>query len=417
MVPTTGLNVDEDFAFLVSLLPEGWEEKAKELGALRRCRKVPDAATLLRVLLIHLSEGCSLRETALRAREGGIIALSDVAVMDRLKRSGEWFRWMGAGLMERWIRKQPSVVYGQRWRVRLVDATHIKEPGPTGSSWQVHYAIGLPSLACQELIVCGPKGDGESFTRFKAHAGDLFVGDRAYGVRPGIFHVAAGGGDVLVRFARTNLPAETPGGKRFDLLGHLRRLRGRTVGDWPVVLRDAQTSLPGRVCAVRKSRQATDRARRKALRKANKDGLTVKNETLEAAGYVFVFTTVAKEVLDASCALEMYRGRWQIELVFKRLKSILALGHLRKSDFEAASAWIQGKLFVALLVESLIRYAESFSPWGYPLNEGPVEESMPLARGTAHASPPATRGESSTGSEKDAGALALHRLVPSRGPA
>ena len=66
------LNVGEDFDYLVRLLPEGWQAKAKELGALRRCRKLESAEVLLRVLLIHLAEGCSLRETALRAARGGL---------------------------------------------------------------------------------------------------------------------------------------------------------------------------------------------------------------------------------------------------------------------------------------------------------------------------------------------------------
>ena len=34
--------------------------------------------------------------------------------------------------------------------------------------------------------------------------------------------------------------------------------------------------------------------------------------------------------------MELYRARWQIELVFKRLKSLTELGHLKKHDPEAA---------------------------------------------------------------------------------
>jgi hypothetical protein len=66
------LKVAEDFIYLTSFLPVGWQEKAKELGALRRCRKVPDAETLLRVFLIHLAEGLSLRETSMMVRKGNL---------------------------------------------------------------------------------------------------------------------------------------------------------------------------------------------------------------------------------------------------------------------------------------------------------------------------------------------------------
>lgn len=375
----TDLQVSKDFEYLTRFLPEGWREKAKELGALRRCRKVPDAERLLRTLLIHLAEGCSLRETAVRAHEGGILDLSDVAIMDRLRMSGEWFRWMNAEMMRAWVSQQPATVFGSKWNVRVVDGTRVREPGPTGSSWCIHYCIDLPSLACHEVTVCEPRGKGESFTRFAVQPGDLFVGDRAYGVRPSIFHVTSAGGDVLTRFAMSNLPLQTPRGKPFHLLRRLRPLRGTRIGQWGVRLKWKKQCVPGRVYAVKKSRQATEKAQAHLRRRSQKDGAKLRPETLEAAAYTFVFTTVGPEDLDPAQVLEMYRGRWQIEIVFKRLKSILGLGHLRKTDPRAATSWIQGKLLVAFLVESLIRHGEAFFPWGYPLCQTPGPEPLPMA--------------------------------------
>ena len=60
----------------------------------------PDAATLLRVLLIHLAQGGSLRETAVRAAEGQLVAASDVALPKRVRMSGELFRVEVAGAKE-----------------------------------------------------------------------------------------------------------------------------------------------------------------------------------------------------------------------------------------------------------------------------------------------------------------------------
>jgi hypothetical protein len=289
--------------------------------------------------------------------------------MDRLRLSSEWFRWMNERIMQAWVQRQPEAVYGSRWNIRVVDGTRVCEPGPTGSSWLIHYAIGLPSLACTELVA-SPKGElGETFKRFTVAPGDLLIGDRAYGVRPGIFHVAGAGGEVLVRFVLDNLPLQTRRGARFDLLQHLRALGPREIGDWPVRLAWDAKTLDGRVCAVRKSHQAAEKAREEVLRQARKNGGPPKPETLEAAGFIFVFTTLAPDALPRREVLEMYRGRWQIELVFKRLKSILGFGHLRKSDEQAAKAWLHGKLLVAFLVELLIRQGEVFFPWGYPLGQ------------------------------------------------
>jgi IS4 transposase len=109
----------------------------------------------------------------------------------------------------------------------------------------------------------------------------------------------------------------------------------------------------------------------------------VQPETLEAADYVFVFTTLTETYL-ASVVMELYRARWQIELAFKRLKSLVQLGHLKKHDQIASRAWLQGKLLVAFLVDALLVTAERISPWGYA-NWQSESQPMFVARDFIHA--------------------------------
>lgn len=364
--------LESDFEFMLNFLPQGWESQAKKLGALTRCRKIPNAEILLRVLLIHLAEGCSLRETALRAKEGNIINLSDVAIMDRLRQSTAWFQWMNTEIMKQWIVKQPDSIFSDQWKVRLIDGTYIKEPGPTGSSWRIHYSINLPTLYCDELLVSEPGGKGESFKNITVNEGDLLIGDRAYGLRPGILYVKRNKGELITRFSLSNLPLLTFESKHFSLIQHLRTLKPNEIGDWDVIVEDKNgEKCTGRVCAIKKSYQAAQRALKRAKRLAQKQGIKkMKEETLESCKYIFVFTTVTRNQIKKRDVLEMYRGRWQIELVFKRLKSIIGLGHLRKYDKDASIAWLQGKLFVAFIIEALISHAETFFPWGYPIRKG-----------------------------------------------
>ncbi len=380
------LVLHDDWSVLVSFLPYGWKEKAKELGALRRCRRFADAEPLLRTLLIHLADGCSLRETAVRAEEGGIAAVSDVALLKRLKAAGEWMRWMACGLMDRWSGKPPSAVLNNRLRIRLIDGSLVQEPGSTGSSWRVHYSIQLPSLQCDEVHVEGPK-TGESFKRFAVQEGDLLVADRGFAHHEGIAHVLNGGGDLLVRLSLTSLILEGEDGKAFPLLANLRSLSGTRIGDWDVWLRKGESVIAGRVCAIKKSREAAERARRHTYRDSNRKGHTVRPQTLESAEYTFVFTTVDRGRLKAADILELYRGRWQIEMAFKRLKSSIAIGHLKKTDLEAAKALIHGKLLVAFLIEALLTAAEKFSPWGYHIGEETQENQIPVEGNVLDASP------------------------------
>ena len=379
--------VAEDWQVVLRVLPSGWQDKARELGALRRHREFPDAATLLRVLLIYLAEGCSLRETAVRAAEGQLVTVSDVALLKRLRVSGEWFRWMGEELIRGWMTPRPvRPLLDAGWRVRIVDGSTVSEPGATGSTWRLHYAVGLPSLGCEEVHVTDTTV-GESLCRFQVAAGDLLIADRGYATRKGVHHVDRHGGAVIVRLNLINLPLTDREGQPFAMLPQLRTLDAGRVGDWPVaVAEDKKGAQPiaGRVCALKKSKAAAERGRARAARESRRGGHQVRPETLEAAEYIFVFTTLDERV-PAAAILEIYRGRWQVELAFKRLKSLLALGHLKKVDPQGAKAWLQGKLLVAILLETLIALAERFFPWGYPLAYD--SSSLPLAGNRAHAAP------------------------------
>lgn len=375
----------DDWNTLVKFMPHDWEEKAKELGALRRCRRFNGAGPLLRTLFIHLSDGCSLRETSVRAKQGGIASISDGALLKRLKASGEWLRWMAAQTMVSWVDRQPSVVFGSDLNVRIIDASTVQEPGSTGSTWRIHYSIRLPSLQCDEVEVTSPKV-GESFKRLTVRPGDLFIGDRGFAHRPGISHVVGSGGDVLVRIGLTSLPLVDADSKPFTLLAHLRTLAGVQIGDWDVWVPHDGRLIPGRVCAIRKGSRSAEKAQRKALADGSRKGHVVRPETVEAAAYVFVFTTLDRR-FGRTTVLEVYRGRWQIELAFKRLKSIIGLGHLKKTDLQAAKAWLHGKLLVAFLIEALIGAGERFFPWGYPLCPADQTGPMSMERNIANASP------------------------------
>lgn len=360
----SSLHDDDDWKVLLSFLPDSWQELAKETGALLRSRKfTPD--NLLRSLLIHLADGCSLRETSVRTKLGDIAKVSDVALLKRLNASGEWFRRMSLGLRNRWVIQPSETLLCSEYRIRLIDGSTVSEPGATGSTWRIHYSVQLSTLQCDEVHVTATS-IGESFERFEIAPGDLLIGDRGFGNRTNVRYATDRGGFVLVRINATNLPLHLPDGGKFELLPHLRTLSGSRIGDWDVVVtcRDGKI-INGRVCAIKKNKEAARIAKEKAARESKKQGHVVKPETLESAEYIFVFTTLPK-TCSASVVLETYRARWQIELAFKRLKSLLGLGHLKKMDPEGAKAWLHGKLFVAMLIEAMIACGETFSPWGYP---------------------------------------------------
>jgi hypothetical protein len=156
----------------------------------------------------------------------------------------------------------------------------------------------------------------------------------------------------------------------FPLLKKLKTLRraGETA-EWWVWVRSGDQQIPGRLCGIRKSEEAIQRAQRKLTLKQQNGTGKVTPEKREYACYVLVFTTLPKRQATTRQVLECYRLRWQIELTFKRLKSVVQLGHVPKQDDQSSRAWLYGKLFVALLSQKLARIGSAVSPWGYYLPE------------------------------------------------
>jgi Transposase DDE domain len=359
----------DDWEVIVNHLPEGWEAHAKESGALKRSRAFESPEKLLRTLLIHLAEGCSLRETAVRAREGKIADVSDVAILKRLRESEVWLLWMAYELARPHGYSQIPDAKG-RYHVRIIDATTVSEPGSTGTDWRLHYSLELKTLRCDHFEITDIKG-GETFKRIPVRSGDLIIGDRCYEGIDGIRHILDSSGDVIVRMRLTGPSIETPEGQDFKLLKRLKTLKVGETREWDVRLTAANKEpVYGRLCAIRRSKNAASLAEKKLRKESLRKSKNVSNDAIQATRYVFVFTTVPVDLLNTCEVLELYRARWQIEMSFKRLKSIIDLGHLPKYDKRSCRAWLYGKLLVALLAERMLDTGRRFSPWGYNLDGG-----------------------------------------------
>lgn len=359
---------DESWKVLLGLFPKDWEQQAKGTKSIERLRGFDTTEQLLRVLLLHVGQGYSLRETVVRARASALAEISDVALLKRLRNAEEWFRSLCLRLLEENGFAVPGT--SQRWRVRVLDGSIVKEPGRTGSQWRLHYSLQLPSMRCDHLAITAVRGAGvgEKLHRFPAQAGDLILADRGLCTPTGIAGLTQQGAHVIVRVNTGSLPLQTKTGRRFPLERELGKLpQAGDVREWDVQTVSAGKHLSGRICALRKSEAQVRRALRKIRRKSQQGGPESKAETLIYAHYVIVFTTLTAQDLAAGEVLEWYRLRWQIELVFKRLKTLLRVGHIPKYDERSSHAWLYGKLLVALLAEKLIRVGRELSPWGYPL--------------------------------------------------
>lgn len=366
--------VADEWRIIERLLPTGWKEAARSEGAFRRARYLSDPAPLLRLLLFHAISDGGLRETVAQAQASGIVEMSQVALLKRLRTAGDWLAWLGRELC-RSFRERPRVPQGLR--PRAVDGTTVQGPASQGTEWRVHYTLDLVSLNCDWHELTDAHG-GEHLSRVPVQPGDVLLGDRNFLHPAAIGKVVDAKGHVLIRLRWRHPPLLSEGEDPpvFEALRRARRLRVGQVGDWAVLLLAGERApVCGRVVAIRLPRPVAARSQRRVQREAKRKRLRLDPRSLQAAQFVMLFTTLPRTTLDTRGVLELYRHRWQIELAFKRLKQLLRLGHLPHHEPRAARSWILAKLVVALLLERLLRNARSFSPWGYELLD--VEPGRP----------------------------------------
>lgn len=335
---------------------------AEQTGAFTRARKIDSPEVLLRLILMWAVAERSLMDTAAIAAEAGLADVSDVALVKRFAKAGDWLAALVSDLL---VDPEPPLPEGVR--VRVLDATGITRAGKRGTDRRLHLGMNLGSNRIDSIELTNVKG-AESLERFSMSAGEILIGDRGYGSRAGMSYVAQQGAFFLVRFAWPAVPLESADGQSFSLLDALRSLPEAGVGEFVVRFAGPDGKrVEARLVATRKSEPAAARARQKALRERTKKGrAAVDIRTLELAGYFFVLTNLPPEV-SAESVLQLYRLRWQIEMKFKTLKSLFHLDNVPARNDESLRVYVLAKLLVALLIDSLLDEADSFSPWGYPI--------------------------------------------------
>lgn len=369
----------EEWAVIARFLPAGWRELARSTGSLKRARQVRSPDVLLRLAFLYAASGLSLQQAAARATTAGLARISSVALMKRMRSAGPWLRALAEGVFAESARTPSLEAVPAKRQLRIVDATHVRVSGSSGTDWRLHYVLRLPTLTCDFAEVTDSRG-GETYTRVPVSPGDIILGDRGYCHRRGVAHVLKGGGDVVVRLNSSNFPLFDQEGRPLDLLATMRSIDGYAPHERPVRFEENGREYSARLCAVRKSAVAAQLSKERLLKAARKKGKVVRPETLELAEYIFVLATPGLDDLTTEQILELYRVRWQVELGFKRLKSLFDAGSAPNRDPEAVRSWIYAKLLAVLLIERLGEESRLFSPWGFPLGGGEPVEGVSRSR-------------------------------------
>ena len=350
---------------VLSLLPANFERLAEEHRQVETKygnAKITNAADLLRLILVHAAADLPLRQTVALVAEAGGPDISPMRLHKKMVRAADYLHALVCSMVQ-----APMGLLPEKWagyEVSGVDATVISRLGSVNGDARIHHRMRLSDLKYLQVRSTGIE-EGETFCGFDFKPGELVVGDRGYCHARGIAHVVDGGADVLVRLTRTALPLvwmdeKTP----VDIMKLLRELPGRSVHEYFVAV-PCKTGrrtrfILGRVCVMR----LPEHEARKARERARKEhGANISADTLEAAGYVVLFTTTPWQRLSAEQCIELYRLRWQLELQFKRWKSICGFDRMPNFRPDTIASWLYAKILTAVLLEKLASLdSEVFPP-------------------------------------------------------
>jgi hypothetical protein len=353
------------------------EATARARGAFTRAREVKTAEALLRLALAYGACNMSLREICAWAAVAGIAHLSDPALIERLVKAAPWLGDLVAAV----IAEQAAMPAG-RWagyRLRVLDATALCQPGADRTTWRLHVGYDLATGQVDHLALTDGRG-AESLRRLPCRPGDIVLGDRAYARPRDLRPILDAGAHFIVRLGWNALRLMQPDGAPFDLFGVLAAQTAAD-GEVPVRVDERLSEAPAtplllRLIIRRLDPQQAQAAQQRLLKAAKKRGKQPDPRSLEAAKYILLLTALPADVFPPADVLALYRFRWQIELAFKRMKS---LAGLPAKNAGLAHAWVYARLLAVLLAEQSAGQLPPLPPAGpgnpddQPLTSAPHE--------------------------------------------
>jgi len=241
--------------------------------------------------------------------------------------------------------------------VNFVDATYVKTEGVDGDRYSIHSCFDLGEGQFSDFKVDDTTGK-EGFNHFTWAAGTIAIGDRAYAKAKQLSELVNNGVDFIVRVGLRSMNLQNLDGSKFNLIEAVRDVNeDETAGhDIQIAVKKGNKILKtvkGRLLISKLSKKTQARSQKIAKRAGQKRQTTPAPETLELANYLVLFTSLSEATIPRATVFTLYRLRWQIEIAFKRLKSLLKLEELKAQDDQLVQVCLYASLILSLITEQM----------------------------------------------------------------
>lgn len=243
--------------------------------------------------------------------------------------------------------------------VQLPDSQKVRFTGTGGTNGSGQAALKLQTeldlrsgaLQCVQ-IEQGKEPDGAS-TRQQVEfvAGSLRVTDLGY-FNLGVFaEIAAAKAFFLSRIQHTTI-VWVNNERVGDVVSWLNGQTELLIDRWIEV--GVTHRLRCRLIAWRIPVEQANRRRQRVRKEASKRGRQATEASLQACDWTFLITNIEEDQLSVNEVIILYRSRWQIELLFKRWKSVGLIAELSGKNDTEKMVRLWAKLCAALIQHWLI---------------------------------------------------------------
>ena len=350
-------NVEE----LIKRLPSGYEQACVETKAIERKREIKNPVDLIKLVLIYLVGGYSQLEMSVLSERLGIAKISDTAFLKRFAKCRDWLTWIVSQMVPSSLIEYPPLLAFAEYQIVALDASDVTEKGRSGRRFRLHYAIDLLRFCSLSYKITSHK-IGETLSNFVLKENWLILADRAYGTLTGLESCINSGANFVLRLKYNAFKLYDKHGVEIELLDALRAMTCDTTADIEVFVKLPIRGLTKmRICAAKIPNDKLDKVMKRNKRRDSKKQTKTSDNALTMSNYLVVITALPDNI-PAEDIISLYRYRWQVEIYFKRLKSILDFGNVPLHREDSIHTWLNGKLLISLLIEQMISEV-SFSPF------------------------------------------------------